>query len=207
MGIALADRLYASVAEVDATRAALRISNRPLQSIGQAGYSAIFAPSLSTAAGTIVASIVNTGANLVMVRQAGLGLIGAASSSLDFMMQIARSYTALETGGALVPASVSYNGRIRTSMQAPTSLAVRAATTVALTAGSRTVDSNGIRFMATGSRLSSPILHKSNNFYTCDYAYPLTLAQGEGLLFISPSGLSSGSNVSWSVDLAEVLTY
>jgi hypothetical protein len=98
---------------------------------------------------------------------------------------MARSFTVADTAGTSIAPSGN-NGKKRTSLTAPSATEVRVCTTAAITAGTRTLDSNHMGIAGTyvaattaGTTLPSAI---DNLWGMSVEDYPLVLAQNEGFI-------------------------
>lgn len=134
----------------------------------------------------------------------------AVATSLEAI--IARSFTASDTGGTGL--SFANNGgksnANKTSMGATLVGDVRIATTAALTAGTRTLDNNGIGGVnyGTGTTAGTGGMGKTDLYrYSADEGYPVILAQNEGFIIRNPdAGPATGTfKVMITVRWTEVL--
>jgi hypothetical protein len=146
------------VPEVDATFDALRVSHRPLEFNGLGHYR------LCMATGTIGAALAANSelvqfrwthaTNLAVVMKilisAGANVAASAAALVTLEAMIARAWTVAGTGGATATLTGN-NQKVRTSGMGTVSLGeFRIATTAALTAGTKTLDSQGIGNVTIG---------------------------------------------------------
>jgi hypothetical protein len=194
MPIQLQDGSTANLAGVDATFKALRVSLRPAECIGWWSLGAQSA-ALSTgiAANASVFSLRNIGANPLLIRRVGAGLIGnaaagagfTAAQKVDFGLYIARSWSTSDSGGTAITIT-SNNLKHRTSLANPTNLDCRISSGAALTAGTRTLDANTLSQVAGYAPVTTPgvivALAPDNLLQHAAGDYPVVLAQNEGAI-------------------------
>ena len=205
-----------NVMEVDTTFKAARMSVRPQEVLGWNSIGSQTGNLTGLAALAPIFAFRNLGANPIVVRRIGLAVIigtgFTAAQFVDYGLMIARSWTASDTGGTAIAVTGS-NCKHRTSLATPTSVDCRIATTVALTAGTRTLDSNNISQLggiALASTLSAVVPNSLNNLLQHDTGeYPLVLAQNEGLIVQSITAMAAGGILKALVNMefAEAVSY
>lgn len=105
---------------------------------------------------------------------------GFAAGLATFDMKIARSFTAMDTGGTLI--SLSGNeAKLRTAMNASAAV-IRIGATAGLAAGTRTLDTNTVESLdaAVTTATNTPFFSNAKLFETLAGDHPLLLAQNEG---------------------------
>ena len=177
---------------VDPTMLAARTSERPPEILGsyQMGLTS-GALTVVAAGGTVYsfrwAPAVTT--NLCMVRriEVGFSTVTAftAAQSLQYSMQVARNWTASDTGGTAAAFTQTNTGKMRTVM--PTSAfagggQIMIATTGANTAGTRTLDTQAMAFTAGSSTAVGTSLTTLPIWQHQSGDYPLILAANEGFI-------------------------
>lgn len=185
-----------TVAEVDGTTfRALRVTVRP------ADYGALGSYGISQVSGTMAAALAanaelyqfrwTDATRLAVVRRitvsAGANVAATAAALLALELAIARGWTGIGAGGTAATFSGN-NAKFRTSMGTTLVNDVRISSTAGLTAGTKTIDTNGVANVAfavltgaittgiNGTILpSTPLLEdESGN------GHPIVLAQNEG---------------------------
>ena len=177
----------AALQEVDSTFKAGRVTIRPAESLAWHSVGARSgAVTTATATGALF-SFRNLSGNPIIVRRIGVGFVCTAGftagQELAFGLKVARAFTASDSGGTAI-AITGNNTKMRTALALPTSVDCRIATTGALTAGTKTLDTNDLAtvgaFAATTTTgtVLAPALNNLLSHDTGDY--PLVLAQNEG---------------------------
>jgi|SRR5579872_1604710 len=142
---------------------------------------------------------------------AAVGATGFTAGAGQFAMLVARNFTAADTGGSdITPAANSLSNALRTK-QNPSILAgstgsIRIASTAALTAGTRTLDSNPVGNINFGAPATAGSLMVADipiyNDWTSIYGIPLVLAGQEGFVIqasVPAVGVwQFGVNVLWA---------
>ena len=180
------------VADVDGTTfRALRVTARPLN------YGSLGAYALGMSSGTIAAALAANSelfqfrwpdaTNLCIVYQcavtAGANVAPAAATAYGLRMTVARSWTVAGSGGTRATLTGN-NCKMRTSMGTSLVNDAGIATTAALTAGTKTLDTSDIGAVqsalgaTTGEMLGSVMLLDADDGVVC----PLILAQNEGFV-------------------------
>ena len=185
MGFPISDGTIAGDAKVDSYFQALRVTLRPTQVLGWYSLGAQTGALTLVAAGGAIFSMRNSGTNLMLIRQVGVGFIAttafAAAQRVDYALVVARTFTASDTGGTAISLTGN-NGKHRTNLATPNSVDCRIATTAALTAGTKVLDGNSqaqIGGWVGAAGAGVPI--DSDNLLSHDAGdYPLVLAPNEG---------------------------
>lgn len=177
---------------VDPTMTASHVSMRPSECLGAYELGLVSGSLTVAAAGSTVFSFrwaPSTSTNLCLIRRVEIGFstitaFGTAQS-LQYSMQIARSWTASDTGGTAAAFTQTNTGKMRTAM--PTSAfasggQIMIANTGANTAGTRTLDTQAMAFAngtssAIGTSMPNTAIYQQQ---TGDY--PLIFAVNEGFI-------------------------
>jgi hypothetical protein len=175
----------------DPTHSALRVTVRPLEvstlgAFSKAHNSAIMAAGL--AANANIYSFRNGGSNLALVRKVTITMAGLATAftagQATFNMFAARSFTASDSGGTAGTLSGN-NAKLRSSFGTMTISDIRGSATAALTAGTRTLDTDPMASITTaiGVAVSTIYIPPSTELWAPEVGqYPLMLAQNEGFV-------------------------
>lgn len=215
-----------TVAEVDGTAfRALRTRNTPID-VGALGSYQI-----STVSGAVAAGMAANG-ELFQVRWAdatrlcvpmklivtGMRATTAfAAGAIDIEAIIARSWSADGTGGAAATLTGN-NQKVRTSMGTSLMGTIRTATTAALGAGTKTLDSHAIGRITAhssgGTGSATPIVGAIQLPYTdlfeqdmADGEYPVILAQNEGIVVRATVPATGVWNIGFTFKWAEVTAF
>lgn len=197
-----------TVQEVDNTFRAGRITIRPPEVINWNSIAGTSGLLTGVAAAGPVFSFRNTGANLIMVRRVSLGFYTTtaftAAQGLAYQLRKANSFTASDTGGtALYTAGQNKHRNSMTNISSAPD--VRISTTGALSAGTRTLESQPLAAVCGSSTAVGTGLPTVNLFSHDPGDYPLILAQNEG--FIIANGFAMGAagviNLQVGVEFAE----
>lgn len=181
-----------SLLTVDPTMTAIRTSERPPEILG-AYQLGLISGALTTAAaaGTVYSFRWSpaTTTQLCMVRRVEVGFstvtaFGTAQS-LTYSMQIARQWTASDTGGTSALFTQTNTGKFRTVM--PTSAfagggQIMIANTAPNSAGTRTLDTQAIGFVQGASTAIGTALTATPIYQHQPGDYPLILAANEGFI-------------------------
>lgn len=201
---------------VDPTFVAARMSDHPPEILG--AYSMGLTSGALTgvaAAGTVFSFrwAPATTTQLCMVRRVEIGFstvtaFGTAQS-LQYSMQIARQWTASDTGGTAAAFTQTNTGKLRTSM--PTSAfagggQLMIANTGANTAGTRTLDTQAIGFVQGASTAIGTVLTATPIFQHQPGDYPLILANNEGFIInnVTLMGATGVINLTVTVEWMEL---
>jgi hypothetical protein len=153
----------------------------------------------------------STTTNLCMIRRVEVGFATTtaftAAQSVQYSMQIARSFTASDTGGTSLSLAQANTGKMRTTMpsSAFTSTGnIQIASTGAMSAGTRTLDSYPIAYAATFGPAASAIptvmpitamyQHQSGD-------YPLILANNEGFIVSNVIAMGAAGIINLTVNV------
>jgi hypothetical protein len=141
----------------------------------------------SNSTGTVFSLRQIDSASVLMIQRIGIMWVTTtgytAAQYQDFGFSVARSFSVSDSGGTAW-SGVSDNNSFRTSFPGFTNIDMRIATTAALTAGTRTVDSNfmglaGCNNLAATAGGTIPLTWV---FDQIPGEYPLILAQNEGIV-------------------------
>lgn len=152
--------------------------------------------------------------NLCLIRSVFCdGLVGSATAFTagfgNLKLIPARSWTADGSGGTAGTISGN-NGKLRTSMGTNLIGAVRIASTGALTAGTKTLDTNPIgQLSLTFGTVASVIYTGKVTLFGEDISanHPLILAQNEGFVITAVVPATGTWQVGFTVDWVEVASY
>lgn len=180
-----------TIVEVESATRAMRVLNRP-DDYGSLGIycgavtSGVMAAGL--AAGANIVSFRNSTANIYLVRRvlftACVNTTGFTAGVCTFNMFAARSFTASDSAGTAWTLTGN-NLKLRTSMATTGVADIRASATAALTAGTRTLDTQPIASLVQGVTASAGIVIIPANTPIWDQRvgeYPLACAQNEGFV-------------------------
>lgn len=205
-----------TIVEVDTAFQAARASLRPMQSLAWLSVAAVSGAVTVAAANTALFSFRNLSANPVVIRRIGIGFITTtgftAAQQLNWGLKVARAFTVSDSGGTAV-ALTGNNCKIRTSLGALTSVDCRIATTGALTAGTKTLDTNDLGIVgafAAATAAGVTLAPSANNLLQHDAGdYPLVLAQNEGFNVMNLTAMGAGGvgTLYVAMELAEATTY
>jgi len=177
---------------IDPTFLSARTSERPPEILGAYSMGLVSGALTTVAAGGTVFSFrwaPSTTTQLCMVRRVEIGFATTtaftAAQSLSYSMQIARAFTASDTGGTAALFTQTNTGKLRTTM--PTSAfssggQLMIANTGANTAGTRTLDTQTIGFVQGASTAVGTVLTATPVFQHSPGDYPLILANNEGFI-------------------------
>jgi hypothetical protein len=198
----LEDPNTGSMAAVDASKLALRASLRPFELTGYSAFGAQSGALTGVAANAPVFSLRNAAGNgeLVLVRHIGLGFLTTTAFTtaqiVDYGLFFARPFTASDSGGTAISIAGN-NTKVRTSLAAPNSMDARIATTAALTAGTRTLDTNALaQIGAWSGGAGQGVVPLQNNLwdqYTGDQL--IVLAPNEGLVVANLTAMGAAGVV------------
>ena len=204
----------AAVADVDPTFKAIHTTLRPMESLAWLSVAAKSGALTGLAANAPIFSFRNIGSNPVVIRRIGVGFICTtaftAAQIVDYSLIVARSFSASDSAGTAIALTGSTN-KHRSSMAMLTSVDCRISAAAALTAGTRTLDTNimaaaGSWIGAVGAALApSP----SNLFAHDPEDYPLVLTINEGIVIqnLTAMGALGVGTAYVNFELAEVTAY
>jgi hypothetical protein len=181
-----------SLLTIDPTFVAARVSEHPPEILG--AYSlGLTSGALTTAAaaGTVFSFrwAPATTTQLCMVRRVEIGFATTTAfgtaQALQYSMQIARNWSASDTGGTAAAFTQTNTGKMRTVM--PTSAfagggQIMIANTAANTAGTRTLDTQAMGFVQGASTAVGTVLTATPIFQHSPGDYPVILASNEGFI-------------------------
>lgn len=198
--------------EVDATFRAARVTLRPMELIGYYSISGASGALTGVAAAGPVFSFRNTGSNLLLVRRVTIGFVTTTAfttaQGLDYQIFRANSFTVSDSGGtALYTAGANKH---RTSFTNVTSAPdIRIASTGALTAGTRTLETAGMGIAGGSSTAVGTSMVPTDLLEQDAGDYPFVFAQNEG--FIVANGIAMGAagviRLQVSVEYLETASY
>ena len=205
-----------TIAEVDATMRSQRITIRPMEALSWLDVAAVSGALTGAAANSAVFSFRNLSANPVIVRRVGVGFICTtgftAAQQLNWGLKVARAFTASDTGGTAV-ALTGNNCKARTSLGTLSSVDCRISSTGALTAGTKTLDTNDLGIAgawAAAATAGALLIPSSNNLLSHDTGdYPLVLAINEGfnVMNLTAMGAAGVGTLYVSFEVAEASAY
>jgi hypothetical protein len=205
-----------SLLTVDSSFKAARTSSYPPEVLGWNSVGALSGNLTGVAANGPVFSFRNISSNLLIVHKIGVGFICTTGFTtgqiVDYGLMVARSFSASDSGGTAI-AFTGNNTKHRTSLATPTSMDCRISTTGALTAGTRTLDSNNLGqiggFAAT-TTTGVVIAPTSNNLFAHDPGdHPLVLAQNEGFIIqnLTAMGAAGVGRLYVNLEFAEASSF
>lgn len=205
-----------SLLTVDPTFAAIRVSEHPPEILGAYQLGLTSGALTVAAAGSTVYSFrwapaVTT--NLCMVRRVEIGFstitaFGTAQS-LQYSMQVARQWTASDTGGTAAAFTQTNTGKFRTTM--PTTAfagggQLMIANTGANTAGTRTLDTQAMAFLQGQSTAIGTVLQAQPIYQHQPGDYPIIFAANEGFIInnVTTMGATGVINLTVNVEWMEL---
>jgi hypothetical protein len=173
-------------ADVDTTFKAVRVTMRPMEVTSWLSIGSQTGLLTTVAAAGAIFSLRQIAATLLIVRRLGVGFVCTTAFTtaqrVDYGAIVARAFSTSDSGGTPI-ALTGNNAKVRTSLGALTSVDCRIATTAALTAGTKTLDTNTVA--QTGGWVGAAgggVAPSPNNLIQHDTGdYPLVLAINEGL--------------------------
>jgi len=201
---------------VDPTFLAAHVTERPPELLGAYSLGITSGALTTAAAGSTVFSFrwsPSTSTQLCMIRRVEIGFstvtaFGTAQS-LQYSMQVARQWTANDTGGTSALFTQTNTAKLRTTM--PTSAfagggQIMIATTAANTAGTRTLDTQAMAFAQGASTAIGTVLTQQPMFLHQPGDYPLILAANEGFIInnVTTMGATGVINLTVTVDWMEL---
>jgi hypothetical protein len=205
-----------NILEVDATFKASRSTVRPMECLNWYSIGTPSGALTGVAANAAVFSFRNIGANPIAVRRTGVGFIATtgftAAQKLDYGLMVARAFSASDSGGNAV-LLIGNNAKMRSSLGTVTAVDCRISAAAALTAGTKTLDTNhlaqvgGWALAAAAGVILAP---SANNLLQHDTGdYPLVLATNEGfnIMNLTAMGAAGVGSLYVNFEFAEVLTY
>lgn len=205
-----------TVAKADNSFDALRVSMYPNELTAKYMITMSTGALTGVAAGTanIVFAMRQLDTTVLQIRRIGLSWLTTtgytAAQYQDWQVHIARSYSVSSSGGTPW-ASTSNNSKIRTSLAAPTSMDMRIATTLALTAGTFTADTNPVAQCGCNNAAATaggliPFV------WLVDQGpgdYPIILAQNEGIVIspVTAMGAAGVGTLTVTVEFCQAAAY
>lgn len=200
--------------EVDATFKAGRVSMRPPEALAWLSAAARSGALTGAAANSAVFSFRNISANPVMVRRVGCGFVTTTAfttpQEVAYGLMIARAFTASDTAGTAIALTGS-NCKHRTSMGALTSVDCRISAAAALTAGTKTLDTNHLAVVGgfSGAAGAGITPAQANLFQHDPEDYPVILAQNEGfnIMNLIAMGAAGVGTFYANIEVAEMTSF
>jgi hypothetical protein len=196
---------------IDPTFLAARYSERPPEILGAYQIGLTSGALTVAAAGSTVYSFrwaPATSTNLCMLRRVEIGFSTitafTAAQSLQYSMQLARQWTANDTGGTTALFTQTNTGKFRTTM--PTSAfagggQIMIANTGANTAGTRTLDTQAMAF-TQGSSTALATTMLNNPLYQHQTGdYPIILAANEGFIINNVQVMGAAGVINLTVNV------
>jgi hypothetical protein len=213
MAIQVIGKDLATLQDIEAKYSAARVSIRPHSFLSWNSMAALSGLLTGVAANGALFSFRNISANPVLIRRVGVGFITTtaftAAQKLDFGLSVARAFSASDTAGTAI-AFTGNNAKHRSSEGTLTSVDCRISSTGALTAGTKTLDTNSIGIASGWSGAAGQTIVLSNNLLSHDPEdLPIVLVQNEGfnVLNLTAMGAAGVGVLTVSMELAEVLSY
>jgi hypothetical protein len=198
---------------VDPTMQAIRISERPPEILGAYQLGVISGLLTGVAAGGVVYGFRFGGSvatNLCMIRKVEIGMSSTTAfgtaQTLQYSMQIARSFTApYSTGGTAAAFTQTNTGKMRSSMPtsqiALTSGNIYMAGTTAITGATNTPDTQVIAYVNGTSNATLPTIPLTAIYQHQSGDYPLILAANEGFIINNVTAMGASGVVSLYVSV------
>lgn len=201
---------------VDPTFLAARTSERPPEILGAYSIGLTSGALTVVAAGGTVFSFrwaPPTSTQLCMVRRVEVGFSTVTAfttaQALQYSMQVARNWTASDTGGTAAAFTQTNTGKMRTTM--PTSAfagggQIMIANTGANSAGTRTLDTQAMMFLQGSSTAIATTLPSAPIYQHSPGDYPLILANNEGFIInnVTVMGAAGVINLTVNVEWMEL---
>lgn len=211
MAIIQSGALSTTLLTVDPTMLAARNSERPPEILGAYGLALTSGALTGVAAGATVFSFrwaPATTTQLCMVRRVEIGFSTVTAfttaQSLQYSLQIARTWTANDSVGTTASFTQTNTGKFRTTM--PTSAfagggQILIATTGAVTAGTRTLDSQAVAFTqgastAVATTLTNTAIHQHQSG-----DYPIIFAANEGFIINNVQAMGAAGVINLTVNV------
>lgn len=181
-----------TVLDVDALRR-LKVTPRPLQAIASFQNSFTTGSALALTLGEWL-SFRNASSNIVLIHGVDVNgeITSVTAGVITVDMIAARAYTVDGSGGT--NNTLGTDGRLRTSMTTVSNVSCRVASAVALTAGTRTLDSQAMAAVITSQTTAYKALRPMRLFGGEQDGFPLVLGRNEGFLLRA----NTPGNVKWS---------
>jgi hypothetical protein len=201
-----------TIQEVDATFRAGRVSMRPVEVINWNSIGAISGALTVAAANAPVYSFRNTGTNLIMVRRITVGFATTTAfttaQALQYALIKATGFTISDSGGTALY-TVGANKHRNSFTNISSAPDIRIATTGALTAGTRTLETQPLAVACGTTNAVGATLPPTSLFSHDTGDYPLILAQNEGFIItnLTTMGAAGVINLQVNLEYAEVTAY
>lgn len=200
------------VPEVDTTFRASRVTIRPVEMLGYYSIAGASGALTGVAANGPVFAFRNTGANLLLVRRISIGFVTTTAfttaQGLSYSLIKATGFTASDTGGTSI--FTAGQNKHRTSfaniVSAPD---IRISSTAALTAGTRTLETNSMGIVGGSSTAVGTGMGRTDVLEQDTGDYPLILAQNEGFVLTNLIAMGAAGVIQLQVNLefAEATAY
>lgn len=174
-----------SLAEVESSSLAQRVTQRPMKAIAWNSLAAPTGLLSGIVAGGRIFSLRNTSSNLILIRGVELGFMTTtaftAAQALDYALYVARSFSASDSVGTDVSPTGNV-GKHRTSLATP-SIAARISAAAVISGGTLVQDAVAVGLVAGGSTgLGTGLVQSPGNLFTAiPGEMPLVLAANEGI--------------------------
>ncbi len=212
MSVKIVDTLGTNELKIDASHNAARTSLRADEALTWISVGANSGALTGVAAAGPIFTLRNIGSNLLVVRRVTIGYVTTtaftAAQGLAYQAFVARGFTASDSGGTAIVITGNQN-KMRTSLATPTNLDMRIASTGALTAGTRTLDTVALGIVGGGSSAVGASLSPQNLLQHDAGDYPLVLANNEGLVIANTilMGAAGVIQLHVNVEFAEMSSY
>jgi hypothetical protein len=201
-----------TVQEVDSTFRAARVTLRPAEMIGYYSIAGASGALTGVAAAGPVFSFRNTGSNLILMRRVSIGFVTTTAfttaQGLAYSLVRANSFTASDSGGtALYTAGQNKHRNSFTNITSAPD--IRISSTAALTAGTRTLETNSMGIVGGSSTAVGTSMGRTDMLEQDAGDYPLALAQNEGFVITNliAMGAAGVIQLQVNVEFAEVSSY
>jgi hypothetical protein len=203
-----------TVGEVDAGRNQ-QVSLRPAGATGEFSVGILTGALVATiAAGSPLVAFRNNGSGIILLKAFFISSVivtttitASIATALDLV--VARSYSAIDTGGTTIDLSGN-NQKVRTSL-ASSNAQIRAATTGAMTPGTRTLDALALarQDYVTGTVAPGLSLGRTELLRTDSHESPIVLAASEGVILrqLLAGPVTGAYQVGVQIEWSEVASY
>jgi hypothetical protein len=201
-----------AVQEVDSTFRAARVTIRPIELIGYYSVAGVSGALTGVAANGAVFSFRNTGSNLMLMRRVMLGFVTTTAfttaQGLAYALIRANSFTASDTGqtSLFTAGQNKHRNGFTNITSAPD---IRIANTAAITAGTRTLETNSLVVVSGGSTALGTGITPQVLLEQDTGDYPLVLAQNEGFVVTNliAMGAAGVIQLNVSIEFAEATAF
>jgi hypothetical protein len=215
MGVALKDGATTGLAAVDAGNyKALRVTPVPMSSLAWVSVGAESGALTGVAAAGAVFSLRNIGTSILVIHRIGCTFVTTtaftAAQRMAFDLVIQRSFSVSDSGGTAIVLTAD-NAKLKKDLAALTNVDARIATTTALTAGTKTADTNPLAIVSAWSGgAGQGILPNitDNLFRTGPEDHPIILKTNEGINIrnVVAMGAVGVGVLTVNLDIAELAT-